>query len=125
MQMKSDLIKLIKTEAGYELALARIYDLMQLELEPGTTLGDELEVLALLVNDYENQHYPIPKPHPIEAIRFRLDQMGLSEADLSNILGSRSRKSEILSGQRKLSLEMIRKLNVALKIPAEILIATY
>lgn len=102
--MKSDLIKLIKTDADYELALARIYDLIQLDIEPGTALGDELEVLALLVKDFENQHYPVPKPHPIEAIRFRLDQMGLSEADLSNILGSRSRKSEILSGQRKLSL---------------------
>lgn len=125
MLMKSALIKLIKTEADYEQALARIYELMQLELEPGTVLGDELEVMALLVKDYENQHYPMPKPHPIEAIRFRLDQMGLSEADLSAILGSRSRKSEILSGQRKLSLDMIRKLNAALKIPAEVLIAAY
>ena len=121
----SDLIKLIKTEVDYVQTLARIYELMQLDLEPGTALGDELEVLALLVKDYENQHYPIPKPHPIEAIRFRLDQMGLSEADLSTILGSRSRKSEILSGQRKLSLDMIRKLNAALKIPAEVLIAAY
>lgn len=125
MLMKSALIKLIKTEADYEQALARIYELMQLELEPGTVLGDELEVMALLVKDYENQHYPMPKPHPIEAIRFRLDQMGLSEADLSAILGSRSRKSEILSGQRKLSLDMIRKLNAALKIPAEVLITAY
>lgn len=123
--MKSDLIKLIKTEAEYIQVLGRIYELMQLDLEPGTALGDELEVLALLVKDYESQHYPIPKPHPIEAIRFRLDQMGLSEADLSAILGSRSRKSEILSGQRKLSLDMIRKLNAVLKIPAEVLIATY
>jgi HTH-type transcriptional regulator / antitoxin HigA len=125
MLMKSDLIKLIKTEAEYEQALARIFNLMQLEIEPGTVLGDELEVLALLVKDYENQHYPMPKPHPIEAIRFRLDQMGLTEADLSKILGSRSRKSEIFSGRRKLSLEMIRKLNVTLKIPAEVLIAAY
>ncbi len=121
----SDLIKLIKTEVDYVQTLARIYELMQLDLEPGTALGDELEVLALLVKNYENQHYPIPKPHPIDAIRFRLDQMGLSEADLSTILGSRSRKSEILSGQRKLSLDMIRKLNAALKIPAEVLIAAY
>ena len=121
----SNLIKLIRTEADYELALARIYDLIQLDIEPGTVPGDELEVLTLLVKDYENQHHALPKPHPVEAIRFRLDQMGLSEADLSAILGSRSRKSEILSGQRKLSLEMIRKLNAALKIPAEVLIAAY
>lgn len=123
--MTFDLIKLIKTDADYNLALARIYELMQMDIESGSSLGDELEVLALLVKDYEYQHYPMPKPHPIEAIRFRLDQMGLSEADLSAILGSRSRKSEILSGQRKLSLEMIRKLNDALKIPAEILIKAY
>ena len=125
MHMKSNLIKPIKTEADYETALARIYSLMQLNLEPNTPDGDELEVLILLVKDYENQVHPIPKPHPIEAIRFRLDQMGMTEADLSNILGSRSRKSEIMSGQRKLSLEMIRKLNVALKIPADVLIAAY
>ena len=119
------MLKPIKNEAQYEAALERIYELMQLDLEPGTEAGDELEILSLLVKDYENAHYPVPKPHPIEAIKFRLEQLALSDTELTRILGSRSRKSEILSGERKLSLEMIRKLNQELKIPAEVLIKAY
>ena len=119
------MLKPIRTEAQYEEALERIYELMQLDLEPGTEGGDELEILSLLVKEYEHEHYPVPKPHPIEAIKFRLDQLGLSESELTRILGSRSRKSEILSGQRKLSLEMIRQLNRELKISAEVLIQVY
>ncbi len=120
-----DMLKPIRNEAQYEAALGRIYELMQSDLEPGTASGDELEILSLLVREYEAVQYPMPKPHPIEAIRFRLDQMGLSEADLSRILGGRSRKSEVLSGQRKLSLQMIRRLNETLKIPAQVLIQAY
>ena len=119
------MLKPIRTEAQYEAGLERIYQLMQLDIETGTELGDELEVLSMLVKEYENLHYSMPKPHPIEAIKFRLDQMGLSESELIRILGSRSRKSEILSGERKLSLEMIRKLNRELRIPAEVLIQAY
>jgi HTH-type transcriptional regulator/antitoxin HigA len=119
------MLKPIKTEVQYEAALERIHELMQMNIEPGTEAGDELEVLALLVKEYENTNYLVPKPHPIDAIKFKLDQMGLSESELSKILGTRSRKSEILSGKRKLSLEMIRKLNRELKIPAEVLIQTY
>ena len=119
------MLKPIRTEDQYEAALERIYELMQPDVEPGTEAGDELEILSLLVKEYENVHYPVPKPHPIDAIKFRLDQLGLPESELTRILGSRSRKSEILSGQRKLSLEMIRQLNRELKIPAEILIQSY
>lgn len=119
------MIKPIKTEAQYDAALARIFALIQSDVEPGSVEGDELEILSLLVKTYEQVYYPIPKPHPLDAIRFRLDQMGLSEADLSRILGSRSRKSEILSGRRKLSLDMIRRLNTALNIPAQVLIQSY
>ncbi len=119
------MLKPIKTEAQYEAALERVFELMQLDLEPGTRAGDELEILSMLIKEYENQHYPVPKPHPIEAIKFRLEQLELSEAELTRILGSRSRKSEILSGERKLSLDMIRKLNRELKIPAEVLIQAY
>ncbi len=119
------MLKPIKTEAQYEAALERVFELMQLDLEPGTEGGDELEILALLVKEYENRHYHVPKPHPIEAIKFRLDQLNLSDQELTRILGSRSRKSEILSGERKLSLDMIRKLNRELKIPAEVLIQAY
>lgn len=119
------MLKPVKNEAQYEATLERIYELMQLDLESGSDAGDELEILSLLVKEYENNHYPVPKPHPIEAIKFRLEQMGLPESELTRILGSRSRKSEILSGERKLSLEMIRKLNQVLKIPAEVLIQAY
>ncbi|MBN7809363.1 transcriptional regulator [Algoriphagus sp. H41] len=115
----------IKSEAEYEVALDRAYALMQQNLQPESKDSDELEVLSILIKEYENEHFPIPKPHPIEAIKFRLDQLGISEAELSEILGARSRKSEILSGKRKLSLSMIRKLNEKLKIPAEVLIREY
>jgi HTH-type transcriptional regulator/antitoxin HigA len=79
----------------------------------------------MLVKQYELQHFPVPRPKPLEAIRFRLEQMAMSEAELSEILGYRSRKSEILSGKRKLNLAMIRKLHEVLKIPAEVLIQAY
>jgi HTH-type transcriptional regulator/antitoxin HigA len=98
---------------------------MQKNLRPNSKDSDELEVLSILIKEYENEHFPVPKPNPIEAIRFRLDQMNMSEAELSEVLGYRSRKSEILSGKRKLSLAMIRKLNEVLHIPAEVLIQAY
>ena len=119
------MLKPIKSNSEYEIALERAYDLMQKDLAPESEASDELEVLSILIKEYENVHFPIPKPHPIEAIKFRLDQMGISESELSEILGARSRKSEILSGKRKLSLSMIRRLNEKLKIPAEVLIREY
>ncbi len=124
-QKQLSMLKPIKTEAQYEAALERVYELLQLDLELGSDLGDELEILSLLVKEYELVHYPVPKPHPIEAIKFRLDQMRLPESELVRILGSRSRKSEILSGERKLSLEMIRRLHQELRIPASVLIQAY
>jgi HTH-type transcriptional regulator/antitoxin HigA len=119
------MLKPVKTEEQYEEALARVYELMQEDLEKKPAKADELEVLSLLINDYESKHYPMPKANPVEAIKFRLEQMGLDDAELSKILGFRSRKSEILSGQRKLSLAMIRRLHEVLNIPAEVLIAEY
>jgi HTH-type transcriptional regulator/antitoxin HigA len=119
------MLKPIKTEDQYNQALARVYELMQTEVREDSLESDELEILSILVKEYENEHYPIPSPNPLEAIKFRLDQMGLSEKELGNILGYRSRKSEILSGKRKLSLTMIRKLNEVLHIPAEVLIQVY
>lgn len=119
------MLKPIKTEKQYETALARVYELMQGDIKEGSAASDELEVLSILVNAYEQAHYPIPSPNPLDAIRFRLDQMGISEKELGDILGYRSRKSEILSGKRKLSLAMIRKLNAVLHIPAEVLIQSY
>ncbi len=119
------MLKPIKTEDQYNQALAHVYEVMQTEIKEDTSESDELEVLSILVKEYENEHYPMPSPNPLEAIKFRLDQMGLSEKELGQILGYRSRKSEILSGKRKLSLAMIRKLNEVLQIPAEVLIQGY
>src|SRR5258708_13655786 len=119
------MVKQIKNKAQYEDALARVYELMQKDLKPESKDSDELEVLSMLIKEYEMEHYTVPKPTPLEAIKFRLEQMGMSEAELSDILGYRSRKSEILSGKRKLSLAMIRKLNEILHIPAEVLIQAY
>jgi HTH-type transcriptional regulator/antitoxin HigA len=119
------MLKPIKTNEQYDIALARVYELMQTDVKENTTESDELEVLSILVKEYETEHYPMPSPNPLEAIKFRLDQMGLSEKELGEILGYRSRKSEILSGKRKLSLAMIRKLNEVLHIPAEVLIQAY
>ena len=116
---------LIKTEEQYEIALEKVYDLIQLDLKEGSIESNELELLSLLVEQYEKINYPIAPPHPIEAIKFQLDQMGVSETELNKILGSRSRKSEILSGKRKLSLSMIRTLHEKLKIPADTLILAY
>ena len=119
------MIKPIKNEEQYDDALERIYILMQKDINPDSKDSDELEILSMLVKEYENEHYPVPKPNPLDAIRFRLDQMNMSESELSEVLGSRSRKSEILSGKRKLNLAMIRKLVAILHIPAEVLIQVY
>jgi len=119
------MLKPIKTDIEYNDALARVYELMQTDLTEGSVNSDELEVLSILVKEYELVRYPLAHPNPLEAIKFRMEQMNLSENELSNILGYRSRKSEILSGKRKLSLAMIRKLTELLHIPAEVLIQAY
>ena len=116
---------IIKTKEQYEIALERVYRLMQLDLKEGSSELNEAELLGVLIEQYEKIHYPIAPPHPIEAIKFYLDQMGVSEIELNILLGSRSRKSEILSGKRKLSLSMIRTLHEKLEIPAETLIRAY
>ena len=112
--------KVIKTKAEYEAALARIEKLM--DAAPNSPQGDELDLLSLLVHDYEEKKFPIDKPDPIAAIRFRMEQQGLAPKDLVPLLGSRGRVSEVLSGRRGLSLKMIRALVVGLRIPAELLL---
>ncbi len=119
------MLKPIKNDSQYEDALARVYSLMQKNIKADSKESDELEVLSILVKEYENEHYLVPKPNPLDAIKFRLEQMNMSEAELSEILGYRSRKSEILSGKRKLNLAMVRKLVEQLHIPAEVLIQAY
>jgi HTH-type transcriptional regulator / antitoxin HigA len=112
--------KVIRTERAYRAALARIEKLM--DSGPGTPEGDELELLSLLVHDYEERVFPIDKPDPVAAIRFRMSQQGLTNKDLVPILGTRSRVSEVLSGRRGLSLKMIRALVHDLHIPANVLL---
>lgn len=114
--------RIIKSHEDYEVAMARLLALADTDLKEGTDDFDEFELLSLLIGHYEDSHYPIDKPTPIEAIKFRMDQMGLTYADMRQYLGSASKVSEVLSGKRKLSLSMIRRLHNGLGIPADILI---
>lgn len=116
-------IKPIRTTDEYQAALNRIDSLF--DAEPGTDAGDELEVLITLVDAYESKMVVIEAPDPIEAIKFRMEQQGLSDADLTPMLGQRSRVSEVLNRKRRLSLSMIRKLHQGLNIPLESLISDY
>lgn len=115
-------VKVIKTEAEHEQALARLMALMGSDPAEGSEEADELELLALVIDRFESAHYPMDPPDPIEAIKFRMDQMGLKSKDLVPFIGSASKVSEVLSYKRPLSLNMIRKLNQGLGIPAEVLI---
>lgn len=116
-------IKPIKTEKDYEKGLERLEEIF--DAKPGSPEGDELEVLGILIDQYENENFPIGLPDPIEAIKFRMEQMGYNQSDLANIVGLKSRASEILNRKRKLSLEMIRKLHESLHIPTDVLIQVY
>lgn len=113
----------IKTEEDYENTLAEIEQLF--DAKPGTIDGDRLEILTALVEAYEDKHYSIPLPDPVEAIKYFLESRGLTRRDLELYLGSRARVSEILNRKRPLSLEMIRRLHNGLGIPAEVLIQPY
>lgn len=114
--------KLIKTEAEHAVAMERLDALMDIDPAPGTTEADELELLAHLIEQYESEAYPAELPDPIEAIRFRMEQEGLTQKDLVPIFGSASRVSEVLHRKRPLSLAMMRRLNAELGIPAEVLL---
>jgi len=116
-------LKPIRTKADYKAALNAISSL--LDAPEGSREAGMLEVLSVLVEAYEEEHHPIPPPDPIEAIKFRMEQMGLTRRDLETYLGSRARVSEVLNRKRPLSVEMIRRLNAGLGIPAEILIRPY
>lgn len=116
-------IRPIKTTANYEAALEEIEQLFQ--AEPGTPEGDRLEVLTTLVEAYENQHYNLPLPDPVDAIFYHMESRGLSRRDLEPYIGSRARVSEILNRKRLLSLDMIRRLSTGLGISAEVLIQPY
>src|SRR5210317_1856074 len=102
-------IKMIRTEDDYELALKRLEKIFDAPVE--SIEGDEAEILSILIEKYEDEHYPIGPPDPIEAIKFRMEQMGMKKSDLAEIIGYKSRVSEILSRKRKLTLNMIRNLH--------------
>ena len=116
-------IKPIKNEKDYNTALERLQAIF--DARTGTPEGDELEILSILIDQYENTVSPIEMPDPIEAIKFRMEQMGMKQKDLANIIGLKSRASEVLNKKRKLTLEMIRRLNLALRIPTEVLVQEY
>jgi len=116
-------IKPIKCEKDYTDTLSQIEALMS--AKPNTPQMDELEVLTTLVESYEEQHYKIYAPDPIEAIKFRMEQEGLKQKDLVAIVGSKSRVSEVLNRKRKLTIEMIRNLHKQLHIPVESLFSEY
>ncbi len=116
-------LKVIKTKKEYNEALIRLEKVF--DAAKGTSKGDELEILALLIDQYEKEHFPIATPDPIEAVKFRMEQLGMKQKDLAETIGFKSRVSEILNKKRKLTLEMIRKLNEELNIPTSILIKVY
>jgi HTH-type transcriptional regulator/antitoxin HigA len=116
-------IKPIKTKKDYQQALERLE--LVFDAKKGTPQGDELDILGILIDHYENEHFPIDLPDPIEAIKFRMEQLGYTQTDLAEIVGLKSRASEILSRKRKLSLEMIRQLHEKLNIPTDVLIQAY
>jgi HTH-type transcriptional regulator/antitoxin HigA len=116
-------IRSIKTKKDHKEALKRIVELW--DADPKTQEGDELDVLATLVESYEASAFPIEKPEPIDAIKFRMDQMGLEDKDLKPFIGARSKVSEVLNRKRPLSLPMIRRLLLGLNIPSDTLIQEY
>jgi len=116
-------IKPIKTEYDYNQALERLEIIF--DVKSGSPEGDELEVLGILIDQYENEQFPIELLEPIEAIKFRMEQLGYNQNDLADIVALKSRANEILNRKRKLSLEMIRQLHERLHIPTDVLIQAY
>lgn len=117
--------KILKTEDEYNDACLRIYTLIHSSdnpVEPDSPEGEELELLSLLIEKFEQEHYPIEAPNPIEAIKFRMEQMNLKQVDVAPLFGGKTRVSEVLNGKRPLTLKMITLLNQYLGIPLESLV---
>lgn len=115
--------KVIKTEKDYQKALKRLEVIF--DAKKGSKEGDELELLSLLIDNYEKVNHPIDLPDPIEAIKFRMEQLGYKQKDLAEAIGLKSRVSEILNKKRKLTLDMIRKIHEVLGIPTDVLVKDY
>jgi HTH-type transcriptional regulator / antitoxin HigA len=116
-------IKPIRTESDYQSALGRLEEIFDAPI--GTLESDEADILGLLIDEYEKKHYPIDTPDPIEAIKIRMEEMGLKQVDLVDTIGGKSRVSEILNRKRRLTVEMIRKLTTRLNISTRVLINEY
>lgn len=118
-------IRLLRTEADYDAALQEIAKYFEKQPRPGTPEGDRFDLLALVIGDYEDKHYPIQAPGPVEAIKMAMRRKGYSQADLGRLIGSASRASEVLNRRRYLTVDMIWALNRKWGIPAETLIRPY
>ncbi len=113
----------IKTEKDYSLALKRLEEIF--DAKTGTPESDEADILGLMIDEYEKKHYPIEAPDPIEAIKIRMEELNLKQVDLIEVIGGKSRVSEILNRKRKLTVEMIRNLTKRLNLSPELLINDY
>ena len=116
-------IKPIKSEQDYRNALERLEIIF--DADPNSKKGDEAEILSLMIDNYENQHYPIEAPDPIEAIKIRMEEMNIKQKDLIGIIGGKSRVSEILNKKKRLTVDMIRELERVLNISASVLVGNY
>lgn len=116
-------LKPIKSEKDYRNGLERLEEIFDAPID--TKEGDEAEILSLLIENYENQHYPIGSPDPIEAIKIRMEELNMRQKDLVGIIGGKSRVSEILNRKKKLTVDMIRELERILQISASVLVNNY
>jgi len=116
-------IKPIKTEKDYDSALIRLEVIF--DASPKSKEGDEAEILTILIENYESECHPIEAPDPIEAIKIRMEEMNMKQKDLIGIIGGKSRVSEVLNRKKRLTVEMIRKLESALHLPASLLVSDY
>jgi HTH-type transcriptional regulator/antitoxin HigA len=116
-------LKPIKTKNDYQNALRRLEVIF--DAPSNTKEGDEAEILSMLIDNYENEFYPIAAPDPIEAIKIRMEELNLQQKDLVGVIGGKSRVSEILNKKKRLTLEMVRKLESLLQIPASVLVSNY
>jgi HTH-type transcriptional regulator/antitoxin HigA len=114
--------KVLKTENDYTTATNRLMEIFQ--AIPGTPEGDEMELLMVLVKDYDDKHYVVPQPDPLEAIKYKMQERGIKAKDLEPIIGSKGYVSSILSGRREITLKMAKKLKDYFQLPAEIFLPT-
>lgn len=121
-ETRKDYLKILRTADDHKRAMERMLTLMKKNPPPGSPESEEMEILGLLIEKYEDEHYPATPPDPIEAIKFAMDQQGLKRKDLIPYIGSASKVTEVLNGSRNLSLSMIRRLSEGLGIPADVLI---